>query len=202
MSYAASGQLTGGAKNGTSFINVHDDSGRLIEAKADGATLATYSYGAFEQRVAKTTTAAAPGGASSVHFIHDQFDRLIAEHNGSTGAPLREYVWLGLMPVAFIDYSSGSPVTYYLHVDQVMNPQKLTDGSGAVVWDRVQDPFGVEFSATGSLTLPSRFPGLADRLAHGVERRLFLARAFQRGRRRPHQRPQPADGDRRDRYQP
>ena len=163
MSYAASGQLTGDAKNGTSFVNVYDDAGRLIEAKADGATLATYSYDAFEQRVAKTTTAAAPGGASSVHFIHDQFGRLIAEHDGSTGAPLREYVWLGLMPVAFVDYSSGVPVTYYLHVDQVMNPQKLTDGSGAVVWDRVQDPFGVEFSATGSLTLPSRFPGqLAD----------------------------------------
>ena len=107
----------------------------------------------------KTTTAAAPGGASSVHFIHDQFGRLIAEHNGSTGAALREYVWLGLMPVAFIDYSSGSTVTYYLHVDQVMNPQKLTNASGAVVWDRVQDPFGVEVSATGSLTLPSRFPG-------------------------------------------
>ena len=159
MSYAASGQLTGDAKNGTSFVSVYDDAGRLIEAKADGATLATYSYDAFEQRVAKTTTAAAPGGASSVHFIHDQFGRLIAEHDGASGAPLREYVWLGLMPVAFVDHSSGSAVTYYIHVDQVMTPQKLTDGSGAVVWDRVQDPFGVEVSATGSLTQTLRFPG-------------------------------------------
>ncbi len=159
MSYAASGQLTADTKNGTSFVNVHDDAGRLIEAKADGATLATYSYDAFEQRVSKTTTAAAPGGASSVHFSHDQFGRLIAEHDGSNGAPLREYLWLGLMPVAFIDHSSGSAVTYYLHVDQVMNPQKLTNTAGAIVWDRVQDPFGVEVSATGSLTLPSRFPG-------------------------------------------
>ena len=63
------------------------------------------------------------------------------------------------MPVAFVDYSSGSAVTYYLHVDQVMNPQRLTDASGAVVWDRVQDPFGVEISATGSLTQGLRFPG-------------------------------------------
>lgn len=46
-----------------------------------------------------------------------------------------------------------------MHVDQVMNPQKLTDASGLVVWDRVQNPFGVEFSATGALTQALRFPG-------------------------------------------
>ncbi len=159
MTYAASGQLTGDTKNGSSFVNVHDDSGRLIEARNGTAPVATYAYDAFEQRVVKTTTAAAPGGASSAHFIHDQFGRLVAEHNGSTGAVMREYLWLGLTPVAFVDHSSGSAVTYFVHVDQVMNPQKLTDASGTVVWDRVQDPFGVEVSATGSLTQKLRFPG-------------------------------------------
>ena len=35
----------------------------------------------------------------------------------------------------------------------------MTDASGAVVWDRVATPFGVEVSLTGSLTQVLRFPG-------------------------------------------
>ena len=40
-----------------------------------------------------------------------------------------------------------------------MNPQKMTDSSGTVVWDRVATPFNVEVIVTGALTQPLKFPG-------------------------------------------
>ena len=51
-----------------------------------------------------------------------------------------------------------------MHTDQVFRPQKLTDASGVVVWDRVETPFGVEVSTTGGLTQPVRFPGQVEDL--------------------------------------
>ena len=122
----------------------------------NGAGLASYAYDASGQRVSKTTA------SGETHFIHDKEGRLIAEHNGATGAPLREYIWLGMMPVAMVDHSSGTPTTYYIHTDQVMNPQKMTDSSGAVVWDRVATPFNVEVIVTGALTQPLKFPGQSE----------------------------------------
>ena len=80
---------------------------------------------------------------------------------------MREYLWLGMLPLAYVDWSSGSAVTYYVHTDQVMVPQKLTNSAKAVVFDRVAEPFGVEISATGSLTQALRFPGQRHDLENG-----------------------------------
>ena len=121
---------------------------------SDGlGVVASYAYDAFEQRISKTA------GGVAVHYIHDQYGRLLAEHDGASGAALREYVWLGRLPVAMIDNASETPTLYYIHADQVAQPQKMTDASGAVVWDRVATPFGVEASLMGSLTQGLRFPG-------------------------------------------
>ena len=85
--------------------------------------------------------------------------RNLTKRDKLRNAVLREYLWLGMMPLAYVDWSSGSAVTYYVHTDQVMVPQKLTNSAKAVVFDRVAEPFGVEISATGSLTQALRFPG-------------------------------------------
>jgi len=49
----------------------------------------------------------------------------------------------------------------YLHSDQIGLPQKITDATQAVVWDRVQDPFGRQVSLTnsGGIDTALRFPG-------------------------------------------
>jgi RHS repeat-associated protein len=48
----------------------------------------------------------------------------------------------------------------YLHTDQIGLPQKITDATGALVWDRVQDPFGRQVSLTNSgIDTALRFPG-------------------------------------------
>jgi hypothetical protein len=63
----------------------------------------------------------------------------------------------------------------YLHTDQIGLPQKITDATQTVVWDRVQDPFGRQVSLTnsGGIDTSLRFPGQqADPigLAGGVNR--------------------------------
>jgi len=68
-------------------------------------------------------------------------------------------VYLRLSPVAMIDHSSGTPTLYYIHTDQVLQPQKMTDANGAVVWDRAITPFGETVSVTGTLQQTLRFPG-------------------------------------------
>jgi RHS repeat-associated protein len=49
----------------------------------------------------------------------------------------------------------------YLHSDQIGLPQKITDAAQAVVWDRVQDPFGrqVSLTSSGGIDTALRFPG-------------------------------------------
>jgi RHS repeat-associated protein len=49
----------------------------------------------------------------------------------------------------------------YLHSDQIGLPQKITDATQAVVWDRVQDPFGrqVSLTSSGGIDTALRFPG-------------------------------------------
>ena len=43
--------------------------------------------------------------------------------------------------------------------DHLGTPQKLTDNTGALVWDRIQTPFGLDHSVTGPAATPVRFPG-------------------------------------------
>ena len=43
--------------------------------------------------------------------------------------------------------------------DHLGTPQKLTDNTGALVWDRIQTPFGLDHSVTGAAATPVRFPG-------------------------------------------
>jgi RHS repeat-associated protein len=47
----------------------------------------------------------------------------------------------------------------YIHADHLGTPQKMTDASKAITWDRVQDPFGNTVSLAGAAQVPARFPG-------------------------------------------
>jgi RHS repeat-associated protein len=125
----------------------------MVEALNGTASLASYAYDAFEQRIEKDD------GTDAVHYVYDLAGRLIAEHDGATGAALREYIYLGLMPAAYVDHSGAAPAAYYVHTDQVMRPRKLTDASAAILWDRIATPFGDEHTVTGSLTQLLEFPG-------------------------------------------
>jgi RHS repeat-associated protein len=78
---------------------LYDPRGRLVSStSAIGTT--TYQVNALGQRVRKTSS------LGDVLFHYDAQGRLIAE-SSPTGAPLREYLWLGDQPMAVAAYSGG-----------------------------------------------------------------------------------------------
>jgi len=122
-----------------------------LESMTVGTPTITFKINALGQRVQKAVT----GATTDYHY--DLAGHLIGEANDSTGANLREYVYMEGTPLAQID-SSGN--IFYVHNNQVNAPQKITDASRTLVWDYEIEPFG-ETYATPTNTDPTniRFPG-------------------------------------------
>jgi RHS repeat-associated protein len=95
---------------------------------------------------------------------------------GATGATgtVREYIYLPEAeiaptmqsrtrvdrPIAVVDGVNGAtPATYYVHVDHLNRPIRMTNAARAAVWDAVWLPWGAAHSITGTASLNARFPG-------------------------------------------
>jgi RHS repeat-associated protein len=143
--YAASGQVTGDQRTSSSdYTFGYNNDGRLVSASLNSTGVGSYTYNGFEQRAAKTAS------GLTTNFVYDGGGHMIAEENGSTGAAIREYIWLDNLPVAMVDDTGSSPVVYYIHADQLGTPQKISDGNANVVWDGVFDPFGNAVTVSGT----------------------------------------------------
>jgi RHS repeat-associated protein len=131
---------------------------RLVSAGAVSGDAGTYGYDYQGHRVWRTVVGAS--ATVQTHYVFDQAGHLIAEHDGSTGAVLREYVWLDDAPVAMIDATGTSPATYFIHTGQIEEPLVMTDASKAKVWDAYVEPFGMaQVFGTPSAGLDLRLPG-------------------------------------------
>ena len=122
--------------------------------------VARVAYDYVSRRVWRTVTGSSV--TTQTHYIFDEAGHLLAEHNGATGAVLREYVWLDDMPVAMIDSTGSTPATYFLHTGQIEEPLVMTDAAKAKVWDAYVEPFGKATvfgspSAGMDLRLPGQF---------------------------------------------
>ena len=58
-----------------------------------------------------------------------------------------------------IDHTGASPVTYYIHTDQLGRPQKMTNASANLVWDAIFQPFGEVYAVSGTATNYLMFAG-------------------------------------------
>ncbi len=148
FSYDANGNTIHDSSNNTTYT--YEARNRYKTLTVGGTLTATYAYDAMGERVSKIN------GGATTQYDYDESGHLIGEYNGSTGANIREYVWLGDTPLAQIE--SGGAI-YYIHTDQVNTPQRMTDSTPSVVWDRVQQPFGVQYSLSGTATGNLKFPG-------------------------------------------
>jgi len=64
------------------------------------------------------------------------------------------------MPIAVIDSSSGTAVTYYIHTGHLDEPQMMTNVSKAKVWDAYVTPFGsAKVFTTATANTDLRLPG-------------------------------------------
>ena len=134
--YNASGSvLTSGATT-HSYYN----SGRMKTGKLGAAGVTTYVYNALGQRVKKS------GGAIStpVYFAYDEAGHLIGEYNWTSGALalVQETVWLGDIPIATLRKVNGVLTVFYVHIDQLNTPRKVTNTNNQLRWKWDPTPFG------------------------------------------------------------
>ena len=154
--YSAAGNVTSDiTSGGLSFGLAYNDNNRLESVTQAGAALASYVYDAYERRVIKSVSGSSP---YTRHFHYDQSGQLIAESD-ATGAVIREYIWLGSLPIALVDHSGGTATLYFIHADHLGAPQKVSDASKVVVWSGQFEPFGEVQGVTGALTQLLMFPG-------------------------------------------
>jgi RHS repeat-associated protein len=130
-------------------------------------TVGSYAYDGFARLVQRTVSNVA-GASGTTNYYYDEFGHVVLETDGS-GNSLREYIWLGDMPVAIIDeVDTTAPVLYYVHADHLNRPIMVTNSAGEPVWQAVWKPFGEEESITGSLTYDARFPGQWFQIESGL----------------------------------
>jgi RHS repeat-associated protein len=157
FSYDAGGNISADTRGSTAYNYHYNNRNRLDELTIGSTVTADYGYDGLERLAIRTTQNMTPAGTT--HYVYDRDGHLIAEAT-NTGTTTREYVWLDDMPLAVVaDVDTASPNLYFVHADHLDRPLKMTDGTEAVVWDAVYNPFGDVNAITGSAANNLRFPG-------------------------------------------
>jgi RHS repeat-associated protein len=71
--------------------------------------------------------------------------------------------------LAVVNAVNTTPVTWYVHVDHLNRPFKMTTSTKASVWDAVWQPWGNAHTITGTAVLDARFPGQWFQLETGLD---------------------------------
>jgi RHS repeat-associated protein len=153
----------GNTTSAGSYTATYNLAGRLSTLSRAGVTT-TYAVDGFGRRVRKFDSR---GVTNTVLFVYDQQGQLLGEYS-NTGAPIREYVWLGSTPVAmFVPNPAGAtlqPIVYYVHTDHLDTPRALLDTAGNLRWTWLAEPFGntapnANPAGLGAVTMNLRHPG-------------------------------------------
>ena len=172
FTYDAAGNTATDSRTGALGLTYqYDVEGRLSKVTQTNNTAegATYTYDARGRLSSRTVTHASAPTSTTTVYVHDLNDHIIAELNAS-GQTQREYIWLDDMPVAVADnVASGNPVIYYVHVDHLMRPARMTAQDTSWVWDVIYAPFGgVSYIWSNPANIDLRFPGQWFQLESGL----------------------------------
>ncbi len=166
LTYRDGGDLSAQSfAGGSDFDYAYSATKRVVELEEDAVTTATYAHDFAGRRVARALL----GSSDLIHYVFDAQGRLLAEHDGSTGDMIREYVWLDDTPIALIADVGGTPELYFIHMGQIGEPLAVTDVGQTTVWNAAIDPWGqatMLASPLGDLNL--RLPGQSFQLESGL----------------------------------
>jgi RHS repeat-associated protein len=172
--YDAAGDITSDSAStggsGPAMSYQYDAEGRLAKAyqTSTPSTAATYAYDADSRLSSHTSEQGSPPTPTTILYAYDVNNHIIAELNTS-GQTLREYIWLNDMPIVVVDNVNTTPVVYYVHVDHLMRPARMTDQNTKWVWDVIFTPFGTTAYINQNPTVMDvRFPGQWFQLETGL----------------------------------
>ena len=160
MSYDAAGnQLTKG-----SAAFAYDGQQRLNYVGQSGTALSQFNVYDYDG----LRTSVQEGGVTR-RFIYDQKGHLLAEVRANLQV-VAEYIWLEDRPIAMIASRTGSTTKeiFYYHNDHLNAPQKMTDATGAVVWDAPAEPFGKAYPLVQLVQNNLRLPGQYNNVYTGL----------------------------------
>lgn len=149
--------------SGAGYAATYDLAGRMVTLNK-GAITTTYSHDAMGRRVRKFSSS---GASTTLLFVYDQAGQLLGEYDAS-GAPVREYIWLGSTLVGIFTPDSANsanpPLVYFVHSDHLNTPRVVVDRANNLRWRWMAEPFGVSAaepnpSGLGTFTLNLRLPG-------------------------------------------
>jgi len=155
--YDNNGNLT--SINGDDYEYVYDCENRLIEAKENSSTIATYKYDYKGRRVIKTAE------GTTIKYVYDG-DRVAAEYEN--GDLVRKFIYgPGIdEPICMIAGAS----TYYYHFDGLGSVAALSDNAGNIVEKYSYDVFG-----TPAIKGPSGEPRATSAISNAY---MFTGRAY------------------------
>ncbi|CFU06544.1 YD repeat-containing protein [Burkholderia pseudomallei] len=148
----ANGNTTGVTQAGSTYGYVYNQRNRLAAVQQNQATVATYTYNARGERIAKTV------GGVTTNFDYNEAGQMLGEYNGSAS---RDYVWLGDILVATVDASSGATAVNYVVADGLGTPRAVVNGAGTTIWQWAYqgNAWGEVVPTSNGYTLNLRFPG-------------------------------------------
>ena len=149
----------GNTVSDSTFTLRYDLRGRLASVTSPASTT-SYSYDHLGQRVRKIDAA----GTGTTLFAYDPQGHLLGEYD-RYGNALREYVWLGDLPVAVFlpdaaNPAASPPLVYFIHADHLDTPRAVLDRAGVPRWTWYADAFGT----TAPNASPAGQPGFAFHL--------------------------------------
>lgn len=147
----ANGNTTAISQAGSTYGFGYNVRNRMIVAQLNQSTIASYTYNASGERVAKTSN------GSTERYNYGSSSQLLSEY----GATNREYVYLNDIPVANLDTQGTSTSIAYVTADELGAPRAIADGGGNTVWTWAyqENSWGEQQPTSNGYTYNPRFPG-------------------------------------------
>jgi YD repeat-containing protein len=121
FTHDAAGNVTADDRVGTTYNYRYNNRARLDRLTIGSTVTADCTYDGLERLAVRVTQNMTPAGTT--HYVYDRQGHLIVEADGG-GKTLREYVWLGDMPLAVVaDVGTMSPKQWFVHADHLDCPK-------------------------------------------------------------------------------